>query len=371
MMDEDWKLLTSFFPENWRELAVTTNALKGLRKNKSEDKLLRTLLIHLACGYSLRETSVRAKRSGLSDLSSVALWKRLRKSREWLYSLCLALFEQQGIKCIENGGFQVRVFDATIVKEPGKTGSLWRIHYSMRLPSLKCDFFNITETQGEGTGESLLRFPIQKGDHIIADRGYSTASGIYYAQCQKAYVTIRLNPQSLSLRNLENNPFPLLGALKSLRRPGQVESWPIMIVDRNGRLSNGRLCVVRKTREATRIAEEKLRRRASKKGQQLKPETLIYARYVMVFTTFAEDKFSANDVLDWYRTRWQIELVFKRFKQIAALGHLPKNDEESAKAWLYGKLFVALLTEKLIDYAESVSPWGCDLAQFKTAKPVA
>ena len=59
MMDEDWKLLVSFFPVNWRELAAKTKALKGLRKNKSEENLLRTLLIHLGCGYSLRETVVR------------------------------------------------------------------------------------------------------------------------------------------------------------------------------------------------------------------------------------------------------------------------------------------------------------------------
>ena len=33
---------------------------------------------------------------------------------------------------------------------------------------------------------------------------------------------------------------------------------------------------------------------------------------------------------------------------VAQMGHLPKEDEESSKAWLYGKLFVALLTEGLI-----------------------
>jgi IS4 transposase len=66
-------------------------------------------------------------------------------------------------------------------------------------------------------------------------------------------------------------------------------------------------------------------------------------------------------VLQCYRYRWQIELVFKRFKQIAQLGHLPKYHDESAKAWLYGKLFVALLTEKLIQQARAVSPWGYEL----------
>jgi hypothetical protein len=68
---------------------------------------------------------------------------------------------------------------------------------------------------------------------------------------------------------------------------------------------------------------------------------------------------------------WQIELVFKRFKSIAGLGHLPKHDDQSSKAWLYGKLLIALLTEKLVDYASTVSPWGYRLEEAPTQQCVA
>ena len=60
--------------------------------------------------------------------------------------------------------------DATTVKEPGPSGSLWRLHYSVGLPSLTCDFFKLTGTEGPGTGESLAQFPIRAGDHVLADR---------------------------------------------------------------------------------------------------------------------------------------------------------------------------------------------------------
>jgi hypothetical protein len=76
-------------------------------------------------------------------------------------------------------------------------------------------------------------------------------------------------------------------------------------------------------------------------------------------------------VLQWYRIRWQVELVFKRFKSLAQLGHLPKYDDESAKAWLYGKLLVALLVEKLIAHAESISPWGYGLEESSATQCVA
>ena len=80
--NEDWDLLLSFFPRNWQEPAVETGALKGLRKDKSPESLLRTLLLHLGCGHSLRETVVRARQASLASLSDVALLKRLRKSRD-------------------------------------------------------------------------------------------------------------------------------------------------------------------------------------------------------------------------------------------------------------------------------------------------
>jgi len=371
MMDEDWKLLVSFFPHDWRHLAATTKALKGLRKDKSEENLLRTLLIHLACGYSLRETVVRARQANLADLSDVALLKRLRKCKEWLYALCVSLFAERGLDFHVHDGLKVRLFDATNVKEPGKTGSLWRIHYSIQVPSLRCDFFKLTETEGKDTGESLRQIPVQSGDYIIADRGYSTASGIHYVSSRKAYVTVRLNPQVLPLADRAQQPFGLHKHLMKMKTPGAVKWWAISIADRQNRYLDGRICAIRKSEEATQIAQKKLRRRASKKGHDLKQETLDYARYVILFTTFPEQEFSASEVLNWYRIRWQIELVFKRFKQIAQLGHLPKHDAESAKAWLYGKVFVALITEKLIGYAESISPWGYLLAHSSGTKPMA
>jgi len=103
----------------------------------------------------------------------------------------------------------------------------------------------------------------------------------------------------------------------------------------------------------------------------LKPETMDYAKYVIVFSTYPESHFTNLEILHWYRCRWQIELVFKRFKSIAQLGHLPKHSDDSTKAWLYGKLFVALVTNKLINYATSFSPWGYILEENAPAKRLA
>jgi len=356
--DEDWITLISFMPPEWKTLARRHGAIKGLRQDKSEENYLRVLLMHLGGGMSLRETVVRAEQAKLASLSDVALLKRVRKSREWLFQLCRALFEERGLRPAKRGAQPLRLVDSTEIKEPGQTGSLWRIHYSLQWPSWKCDYFKVTPVEGAGTGEHLQQFPLQPGDQVLADRGYSHASGVHYVSGQKAFITVRLNPQSLALQDKQEKTFPLLKQLKSVRRAGQTAVWEVLVPWQDQKPVAARLCVVRKSEAAIALAHKRLRRKASKNGSQLQPETLIYAEYVMVLTTLPGSDFSGEVVLQLYRFRWQIELVFKRFKQIAQLGHLPKHDPESAQAWLYGKLFVALLTEKLIQEARALSPWG-------------
>jgi transposase len=112
-----------------------------------------------------------------------------------------------------------------------------------------------------------------------------------------------------------------------------------------------------------------LRRKASKKQMSTKPETLEVAKYVVVFTT--RHNASAVEILEWYRSRWQIELVFKRLKSLLQLGHLPKHDDRSSRAWLHGKLLVALLTQKLIGIGRDISPCGCVLSDSTATEPVA
>ncbi len=369
--NEDWDLLLSFFPSDWKKLAQTTGALKGLRQDKSEENFLRVLLMHLGCGFSMRETVVRARQAELANLSDVALLKRLRKSKEWLYQLCCALFAERGIQSTGQHGPRLRLMDSTVVKEPGPTGSCWRIHYSLRWPSLECDYFKVTATEGKGTGESLSQYPINAGDLLLVDRGYCQASSLHYAAQHKAWTTVRLNTQGITLQAKSGRAFSLLERLKPLQRPGAVAVWKVEVPFENRPPVAARLCVIRKSNAAIAAAIKKLQRKSTKQGNKLQPQTLVYAEYVMVLTTWPEDRFPAGLVLEWYRFRWQIELVFKRFKQIAELGHLPKHHDDSAKAWLYGKLLVALLTEKVIQQANALSPWGYPFHEQTSAQPVA
>jgi Transposase DDE domain len=317
---------------------------------------MRTLLLHVARGYSLRETVVRARLARLATVSDGALLKRLRSAEEWFRTLCVALLQAQGIETPQvHSQLRLRLVDSTTIKEPGKTGSLWRVHYSFRVPELRGDAFTLTPTTGMGTGDSWTQFTIAPGDHLIADRGYCHAKGIEHVVSNGGALLVRLNTAALPLFTPQGRRVPLLRRLAVLRQAGQIGEW-VVHVHGATRVIAGRLGAIRKTEEAIKRAVKQLRRNASRDGEVLQPETLEYAKYLIVFTTFAPLTFSASVILQWYRVRWQVELAFKRLKSLAQLGHLPKADEQSARAWLYGKLFVALLTEQLIRRGQVLSP---------------
>lgn len=362
-LDEDWELLLTLLPRAWDQQAVLSGASERLRGFPTRSALLRTLLLHVGKGYSLRETVVRAKAAGIAAVSDVALLKRLRKAEGWLRGLCVSLLEESGWEIpVETHGYNIRALDGTLVKEPGRSGSLWRIHYSVRIPSLVCDHFELTPVRGAGTGERLGRFAAGPTDLVLADRGFCKPNGIEALSRQGAAVMVRLNTSSLPLYSGDGSQFGLGEQIQELSAPGREGEWPVWVRGEKGRIA-GRLCVIRKSEEAAARACRHIHRKAQQGGPQPKPETLQYACYVMVFTTVPASTFNTVEVLEWYRGRWQIELVFKRLKTLAELGSLPKHDDQSSRAWLYGKLLMVLLGQKLERVGRDISPWGYRLPE--------
>jgi hypothetical protein len=356
--DENWQVLMTLLPEGWQGDAFASGAVGRLRGFDNVADLLRTLLMHVGNGYSLRETATRAKAAGLASLSDVAILDRLRTAAPWWRRLCARLLEENGMRVPQQTGGRVfRAVDGTVIQEPGKTGSSWRIHYTLRLPDLECDHFQITPARAKGGGETLSRLPAKPGDCFLADRGFRHSAGVLETIGKGAELVVRLNTGNLPLYTASGRPFDLMGAVSELPEAGQCGEWEVHVRAGTavGRL---RLCVIRKSECGIRRALAQLLRQAAKQGSQPKPETLEYAKYVLVVSNLPAAEFSARQILEWYRLRWQIELAFKRLKSLAELGHLAKHDERSARGWLYGKLLVGLLTQKLIRTGRDISPWG-------------
>ena len=133
--NENWLCLQRFLPARWEDKARELGAWRRKpRSISSTESLLRLLLIHLADGCSLREAVVRAQEGNVASVSDVALLKRLRASGEWLRWMAVEILQRRAGPCVRPAWlehYRVRVVDASVVCEPGSTGTDWRVHYKI------------------------------------------------------------------------------------------------------------------------------------------------------------------------------------------------------------------------------------------------
>lgn len=361
---ENWEVLCGFLPRDWAEQARRLGAMRRARYISDPGTVLRILLLHLATGCSLAETAARASASGLAQISAVGVYKRLRAAEPWLRWLAQQMRGAADVP-MEMAGRRLRAVDATWVSEPGSTGSSWKVHWAVNLADLQCDFFELSDLKHGG--ETFRRVPVAAGDILLGDRVYAAPPGIGHVIRAHGDVVVRLNRQALPLFARPDRRMDLGSFLRRLKgkTPQEREAW---MRNPDGGWVAGRLIALRQSAEATRRIRRRLRRRAQRNQEKLSAASLEFAEYFMIWTTLPQT-FPATSVLEFYRLRWQIELVFKRMKSILGLGHLPKRDPLSAKAWLEGKLFTGLLIERMVRVAESFSPWGYPLAA--PAQPLA
>lgn len=344
--DDDWNTLVSFLPPDWEELAVSLGAVKRLRGFGSAEDLLRVLLIHLAEGCSLRETALRAKRAGIADVSDVALLKRLRNAEPWLHALCGGVCASAiATEPLGKIGRRLVAIDATCVSEPGSTGTDWRLHYALELPSLSCLHFELTDEKG---AELLERFPVRANDLILGDRAYCRLPGIEHARSHGADVLVRMKLSQRNIYRIEvpSEHFDFLSAAEDMKED-ELREWDILLGGVGQKRLPGRLSLLRRSEETAERERARIRREAKKKKRLVREETLRSAAYVGLFTTLPRETCSAEDLFRIYRFRWQVEIAFKRLKSVSHFGHLPKHDPASCRSWLYGKLLVGLLAEKM------------------------
>lgn len=359
---DEWSVIEALLPHGWRDAARSEKAFQRARYTVDPGHLLRLLLFHAVSDGGLRETVAQARASGIADMSQVALLKRLRSSAPWLAwlgaELCRSLREDLRVP----EGLRPRVVDSTTVQGPAAKGTEWRVHFALDLTRLHCDWYELTDAHG---GELLERTPVAAGDVLLADRNYLQPRGVRHVVDAHGHVLVRLRWSHPAMSDQRGRAFHALTHATKLR-VGQIGCWPVTLRVPHGEAIPGRVIA---TRLPAPLADRAVRRRtkvASKMSLKPDPRSLEAARFIMVFTTLPDTLLAPPNVLELYRYRWQVELAFKRLKQLLRLGRLPHKDPRSARGWILAKLVVALLLETLYRNARALSPWGYRFSSLTT-----
>jgi hypothetical protein len=363
-LEDEWPVIARLLPRGWQQAARDTGAFSRARGLAGPGPLLRALLFHAVSNGTLRSSVAQLRKAKIVALTDEAFRQRLRASADWLAWVAQRLARRHQRRTPDLRGLRPRAIDSTTIQNPSSQGTQWRLHYTLDLLTLDCDWHQLTDAHGS---ELLERAKVRPGDVLLADRNFLRPAGVRAVRDAQAHVLVRLRWTHPALLDERRRPLRALSRARTLR-VGEAGDWPATLVEPDGPGLVGRVVIVKLPLPLARRAQRKAEKQARKKGKRVDPRSLEAARYVMLFTTLPSEVIDCEGVLEWYRFRWQIELGFKRLKQLLKLGKLPHSDPGLARAWILAKVVVALLLETLYRQAETLSPWGYDRQE---AEPVA
>jgi hypothetical protein len=363
---DEWNRLCAPWRSELEASARASKALQRKRKIRSAPDLLR-----LALGYSLNDWSLQqlgawatAMEVSATSMSNTAIQERLRQSRPWL-SLLVGQLLQPVQAPAASTGVQVRLIDATVICQPGSTGTDWRVHLSWNAGTLCLEGIELTDAHG---GETLARHAADTQAIGIGDRGYGHRPGLGVWLAHGAQVVVRTNGHNLPLETGVDEKLDLSHWLQTVPSSSQLCARRVWVSTPSGRFGL-RLIARRLPPAAAAAALRRLNKTSRKKGRTPNALSQLLTGWVLLVTNLPDGLWPDEAVLGLYRLRWQVELVIKRAKSLVQLDHVRAQDPDMVQVYLLGKIIslllldnwtrqqVAQLAEWFADTTRSLSLW--------------
>jgi hypothetical protein len=325
-----WHTARSFLPFDLDTLAQETGALARRRGVTDGEGLVRTLLCYALPNSSLKQAARLARRANLAQVSSVALFKRLRSSEKLLQSCVQHLLTHAAGPEERFRKYRVLAVDATVLCGPGARGTDQRLHVVYDLGKGLPISVEVTDVHG---GEKLSRHKsFGTGDLVLGDRGYAQCKGIVETLKRRARILVRFEFSLMRVNRASGRQWKRKDVEPRVPETGAIEI-PVYLPGYDKPLRA--------------IGERNLQ-----------------GEVVWLLTNLKSSELPRGQARELYMRRWQIELFFKRLKSLLDLDELPSRDGPVARPWIWAKLILASLAV-LVGH-ERFSPWGRAFGQSET-----
>jgi hypothetical protein len=331
--EDDWsKQVLPQLPANLQEQARKLKAFERSREISRASDLLRGLLAYVYTAHSFQHLSLWSVLVGVADVSANAWRKRLQKASawlDWLLQEVLAMASITSVWLVRAGVKRILLIDGTHWKCLGPKGMVWRVHTAFDLLAGRLTQLKVTD---QHEGEHLEVFDLQKGDLVITDRANGLRTRIAFVLSKLADIVVRISPSKFPMEDEQGASIAVIDWLKGLQAlAGHIESRSVWITVAHKRIKL-RLIAFRLSEQQQEKAERRTKDKAKKNQQKVRPHTLYFSGWVLIVTTLPKEHWSDQQILQLYRARWHIELLFKRIKQLLKRQSLRCKTAATAKS---------------------------------------
>lgn len=381
-----------FTAEELNQLAIDSNFVQ--RKGKIDGHLFFDLIVFHSedlKSQSLNDLSATLKDRHRIDIQKQSLNERFNNNALLFLKKALEKLLRNQLKQKLALPFGPCMFNRILIKDstcfqideslaeyyPGSGGggskASIRIQFEYDLLSGSINDLSVNAFNEQDAKNSLATIDLtREGDLIIRDLAYMGINVLKAAQLKKVIYLCRANPVATIFEKIDDR----FEKIDFMKLAGFMRSHEISCIEKEVYLGGEeklktRMIIYQLPEEEYAKRIRKAEQNNKKKGRgPVGKEYKARAALNLFITNGSAELIPASKIWNYYRLRWQIELIFKIWKSICKIEKVKKVKKHRLECYIYSKLFLIILGWQILWQTARylLSQNGNALSFFKASK---